>query len=306
MASSASSTFNTTTAPSTSQADLRGVPVGRPYYPAPSGATTENVGSASVATAPTGAPPKQAASVAIQLPPKPNFFGGQGCQTYFDGLSSADKKTVCDALADTDTQLDALVEAINGYVQALVGREAALRKQLDQLNEKADAEEADTGSVSADTQADIQATEAALDTTATELAELRNKVKGYEKLPGVIGAYNKYFEALRTAIQKKTSIPVASGRPSGLPPGASAAAMDVEVPAPVQPQQSIPLTQTAPPPITTDSPEGERARGMEVQDAYFGPEPGSRLDQSIIEATARAGRERVVNSKRAPILVPPQ
>lgn len=275
------------------------MPVNAPYSP---------YFPAGFATAPAGAPSKQATSVAIQLPPKPNFFGGQGCQTYFADLPVGDRKTVCDALADTDTQLDALVEAINGYVQALVSREGALRKQLDQLNEKADAEEAVTGSVTPQTEAAIQDTVVALDTTGAELAELRKKVAGYSKLPGVIGEYNKYFEALRTAIQAKTSIPVAGdvAPPPAAPSAPSAAAMDVEVPAPVQPQQSIPLTQTAPPPITTDSPEGERARGMEVQDAYFGPEPGSRLDQSIIEATARAGRERVVNSKRAPILVPPQ
>jgi hypothetical protein len=286
----ASSSAPNTALPAATPASTRFVLQGGTYFPAPS------VGSASVATAPTGAPPKQAASVAIDIPRKPDFYGGQGCQTYYADLPSADKKTVCDVLTDTDTQLTALVGAINGYVQGLVGREAALRKRLDQLNEKAEAEDAAAGFVSAETQTAIEDTEAELDTTGAKLAELQKKVAGYSKLPGVIGAYNKYFEALRAAIQAKT-IPVESGVPSGLPP--SGAAMDF-VPS------AAPAAPSAPAPITTASPEGERARGMEVQDAYFGPEPGSRLDQSIIEATARAGRERVVNSKRAPILVPPQ
>jgi len=277
---------------------------GGTYFPAPS------VGSASVATAPTGAPPKQAASVAIQPPPKPDFYGGQGCQTYFADLRMGDRKTVCDVLTDTDTQLTALVGAINGYVQALVGREAALRKQLEQLNEKAEAEEA-TGSVSAETQTAIEATEAELDTTGAELAELQKKVAGYSKLPGVIGAYNKYFEALRTVIQQKT-IPVESGvpgglppsglPPSGLPPSAPVNAMDFTPsapPAPAAPQEPVPFTPTAPPTRPKASPE-ERARGMEAQDAHFGPEPAPRLDQSEIEETARKARERAVNRKRAP------
>lgn len=266
MASSASSTFNTTTAASTAAA--------RPSAP-------------SVATAPTGAPSKQAASVAIDLPDKPDFYDGKECQGYFADLNDVDRKEVCDVLTDTDTQLTELVGAINNYVQALVGREAALRKQLKELNEQAAAEEAFSGFVSKETAAGIQTTKAELDITATDLAELRKKVAGYKKLPGVIGQYNKYFEALRTVIQEKTSIPVASAPPGGLPPsGLPTSGLPTSVPVSLPDETTLPHRPEA-------SPEETRASGREVVGARFGPEPVP-MTQDDVEISNRQKRNNDV------------
>lgn len=253
------------------------MPVGEPYSP---------YFPAGYATAPTGAPSKQAASVAIDLPDKPDFYDGKECEGYFADLNDVDRKEVCDVLTDTDTQLTELVGAINGYVQALVGREAALQKQLNELLAQAEAEDAATGSVSAETEEAIEATEAALDTTGAELAELRKKVAGYSKLPGVIGEYNKYFEALRTAIQAKTSIPVASAAPGGLPPGG--AAMDF-VPSAPPDATSVPVG-----PYTPVSERESAAPSVRA-----GPEAGFRRGQDDIEQGSREARQAALELKRS-------
>lgn len=150
-------------------------------------------------------------SRALKLDPyTPQFQTRAACTDVFKDLPEQDQQSICNALTAADENIGRLVEAINDYATALLAERETANKKLKDALEKARDEKDTTGSVSADTQEEVRDT--AVEATATDarVIQLEKQVAAYQKLPGVIGNYNKYFAQLVATLKGARSTEQAS------------------------------------------------------------------------------------------------
>jgi hypothetical protein len=140
-------------------------------------------------------------SVPIALPRMdPIYEDATSCRAEFSALTPEEQSEICGLVQQTESNLNAMVEAIESYGRNLVFEQKALKKQLEDAQAAANLQAA-TGDVDPELQSTINTLRDNLLAKNQELATLQAKLENYKKLPGVMGQYNEYFRRLIEAIK---------------------------------------------------------------------------------------------------------